>query len=94
MLARKQFPAPGAYDQMKRYVRKVRPRPPAEPVKRFETSPSHQGQVDFAEFRTPWDEAHPASGPLPRSGRSAPSAGQSQNRDIFIADNRDIFRAD
>jgi len=29
-----------------------------------------------------------------RAGRSAPSAGQLQNRDIFNADNRDIFGAD
>ena len=44
----------GGYDQVRRYVREVRPRPPQEPVQRFETPPGHQGQVDFAEFRTPW----------------------------------------
>lgn len=37
-----------------RYVREVRPRPPEEPVERFETDPGHQAQVDFAEFRLPW----------------------------------------
>ena len=39
---------PGSYNQVKRYVRKVRPRPPEEPVVRFETAPGRQGQVDFA----------------------------------------------
>ena len=43
----------GGYDQVKRYVREVRPRDPAEPVRRFETPPGHQGQVDFADFRLP-----------------------------------------
>ena len=45
---------PGGYGQVKRYVREVRPRPPEEPVQRFETGPGHQAQVDFAEFRLPW----------------------------------------
>ena len=49
---------PGSYDQVKRHVREVRPRPPPEPVRRFETPPGHQGQVDFAEFRTPWGKRH------------------------------------
>ncbi len=44
----------GSYNQVKRYARKVRPRPPEEPVVRFETPPGHQGQVDFAHFRLPW----------------------------------------
>lgn len=44
----------GGYTQVKVYVRQVRPRPPAEPVVRFETPPGLQGQVDFAEFRLPW----------------------------------------
>lgn len=48
----------GSYNQVKRYVRKVRPRPPEEPVVRFETPPGHQGQVDFAEFRLPWGKRH------------------------------------
>ena len=43
----------GGYGQVKRYVREVRPRPADEPVRRFETPPGHQGQVDFAEFRLP-----------------------------------------
>lgn len=45
---------PGGYTQLKEYVRKVRPRPPADPVVRFETDPGVQGQVDFAHFRFPW----------------------------------------
>ena len=45
---------PGSYDQVKRYVREVRPRPAQEPVVRFETAPGRQGQVDFAHFRLPW----------------------------------------
>ena len=45
---------PGGYTQVKEYVRRVRPRPPEEPVVRFETAPGHQGQVDFADFRLPW----------------------------------------
>lgn len=49
---------PGSYNQVKRYVRKVRPRPPEEPVVRFETPPGHQGQVDFADFRLPWGKRY------------------------------------
>jgi len=49
---------PGGYDQVKRYVREVRPREPVEPVVRFETPPAHQAQVDFAEFRLPWGRRH------------------------------------
>ena len=49
---------PGSYGQVKRYVRKVRPREPVEPVQRFETPPGHQGQVDFAEFQLPWGKRH------------------------------------
>jgi transposase len=45
---------PGSYTQVKEYVREVRPRPPQEPVIRFETPPGQQGQVDFAHFRLPW----------------------------------------
>jgi transposase len=44
----------GGYTQLKEYVREVRPRPPADPVVRFETPPGLQAQVDFAEFRLPW----------------------------------------
>jgi transposase len=44
----------GGYCQVKRYARQVRPRPPENPVVRFETAPGHQGQVDFAHFRLPW----------------------------------------
>ncbi|WP_419939305.1 DDE-type integrase/transposase/recombinase [Candidatus Palauibacter sp.] len=38
--------------------REVRPREPEEPVRRFETPPGHQGQVDFADFRLPWGRRH------------------------------------
>ena len=48
----------GGYGQVKRYVRTVRPREPMEPVRRFETPPGHQGQVDFADFRLPWGKRH------------------------------------
>lgn len=44
----------GGYTQLAEYVRSVRPRPPEDPVVRFETPPGHQGQVDFADFRLPW----------------------------------------
>lgn len=44
----------GGLSQLKCYVRRVRPRPPGEPVVRFETPPGHQAQVDFADFRFPW----------------------------------------
>jgi transposase len=49
---------PGSYNQVKRYVRTARPRPPEEPVVRFETPPGRQGQVDFADFRLPWGKRH------------------------------------
>ena len=45
---------PGGYTQLREYVRKVRPRAPADPLVRFETDPGVQGQVDFAHFRFPW----------------------------------------
>jgi transposase len=48
----------GGYSQLRDYVRQVRPRPPAEPLVRFETDPGHQGQVDFAEFRFPWGKRY------------------------------------
>ena len=44
----------GSLTQLKVFVRQVRPRPEPEPIVRFETSPGHQAQVDFAEFRFPW----------------------------------------
>ncbi len=49
---------PGGYTQLKEYVRQVRPRPPEDPVVRFETPPGHQGQVDFADFLLPWGKRH------------------------------------
>ena len=48
----------GGYDLVKRYAREVRPRPPKEPVVRFETAPGRQGQVDFAECRLPWGKRY------------------------------------
>ena len=45
---------PGGYTQLREYVRKVRPRAPADLLVRFETDPGVQGQVDFAHFRFPW----------------------------------------
>lgn len=49
---------PGSYTQVKVYVRGVRPRPPAEPVVRFETPPGRQAQIDFADFRLPWGKRY------------------------------------
>lgn len=48
----------GGYTQLKEYVRTVRPRPPEEPVIRFETAPGRQAQVDFADFRFPWGKRY------------------------------------
>ena len=48
----------GGYTQVKEYVRRVRPAPPADPVVRFETPPGQQAQVDFAEFRLPWGKRY------------------------------------
>lgn len=48
----------GSLTQLKVHVRQVRPRPPVDPVVRFETPPGHQGQVDFAEFRFPWGKRY------------------------------------
>lgn len=44
----------GGLSQRQLYVRHARPRPPVEPVIRFETAPGIQAQVDFAEVRFPW----------------------------------------
>lgn len=48
----------GGMSQLQAYVRRVRPRPPVEPVVRFETAPGQQAQVDFAEFRLPWGKRY------------------------------------
>ena len=48
----------GAYDAVKVFVRASRPRPPEDPVVRFETPPGQQAQVDFAEFRLPWGKRY------------------------------------
>ena len=45
---------PGAYTQLKEFVREIRPKPEPEPLVRFETEPGHQAQVDFAQVRFPW----------------------------------------
>jgi len=45
---------PGAYTQLKDFVREIRPKPEPEPLVRFETEPGHQAQVDFAQVRLPW----------------------------------------
>jgi transposase len=49
---------PGSYTQVKVYVRGVRPRPPVEPIVRFETPPGRQAQIDFADFRLPWGKRY------------------------------------
>ena len=48
----------GGYTQLKEYVRSIRPRPPEEPVIRFETAPGRQAQVDFADFKFPWGKRY------------------------------------
>jgi transposase len=48
----------GGYTQLKEYVRRVRPRPPEEPVIRFETAPGRQAQVDFADFKFGWGKRY------------------------------------
>ena len=47
----------GGITQVREYVARVHPKPEAEPLVRFETSPAHQAQVDFVEFRFPWASA-------------------------------------
>src|SRR5690349_15432834 len=37
----------GGYSQVKQLVHQIRPRPPLDPVVRFETAPALQAQVDF-----------------------------------------------
>lgn len=44
----------GGYTQLREFVKRVRPKPPEEPVVRFETPPGKQAQVDFGKFRLPW----------------------------------------
>jgi len=44
----------GSYTQLKEFVRRVRPTPPAEPVICFATPAGRQAQVDFARFSFPW----------------------------------------
>jgi transposase len=49
---------PGGVAQLQLFVRQIRPRPPVDPVVRFETPPGHQAQVDFATFRFPWGKRY------------------------------------
>jgi transposase len=49
---------PGAYTQVKEFVRSIRPAAEPEPPNRFETEPAHQAQVDFAEVRFPWGKRY------------------------------------
>jgi len=44
----------GGVTQLREYIQGIRPKPPADPVVRFETPPGKQGQVDFAHFKLPW----------------------------------------
>jgi transposase len=48
----------GGYTQLKEHVRQVRPRPPEEPLIRFETAPGRQAQVDFADFTFDWGKRY------------------------------------
>lgn len=48
----------GSYTQVKEYARQVRPKPPSEPIIRFETPAGYQGQVDFGTFNLPWGRRH------------------------------------
>lgn len=49
---------PGAYTQVKAFVRSIRPPAEPEPPNRFETEPGVQAQVDFAEARFPWGKRY------------------------------------
>jgi transposase len=44
----------GGYSQLTEFLRRCRPQQNPEPVRRFETPPGHQAQVDFARFVFPW----------------------------------------
>jgi transposase len=48
----------GSYTQLQEHVKRVRPKPPKEPVVRFETPAGKQAQVDFGTFRLPWGVRH------------------------------------
>ena len=76
----------GSLTQLKLFVRRVQPQPPPEPVRRFETPPGKQAQVDFARFRLPWGVryallssprlfAPPVASLLPAPGYAALFAG-------------------
>ena len=44
----------GGYGRLKVYLRSVRPQKPKETIRRFETAPGHQAQVDFARIAFSW----------------------------------------
>ena len=42
---------PGGLSQLRGFLRTIKPKPPSDPVIRFETAPGEQMQVDWVEFR-------------------------------------------
>ena len=50
--------SPGGYTQLKEYVGRIRPKPPPDPVVRFETPPGKQAQVDFSHVRFSWGKRY------------------------------------
>lgn len=48
----------GGYTQLKEFVAEVRPKPPEDPLVRFETAPGRQAQVDFADFTFDWGKRY------------------------------------
>lgn len=83
---------PGGYNQVKRYVRKVRPRPPEDPVVRFETPPGRQGQVDFAEIELPWGKRHALLVVLGYSRKLWVQFYERQTRDVVMRGLDSAFR--
>ena len=49
---------PPAVTRVRACAREVRPRPPDDPVVRFETPPGLQGRAGSASFRLPWGRRH------------------------------------
>jgi len=77
--------------QLKCYVRGVRPRPPVEPIVRFETPPGHQAQVDFAECRFPWGKRVALLVVLGYSRLLWVQFHRSKRRSLAPRDNRALF---